>query len=348
MVLLGLLASGGALMLAFYRPTRTHGGWALVARFDFRGWVADLPSHAVWLLPFVALSAMLPALRAHLWGYTAPAPPPRFGVRYHALAIGALVHNTLPARLGLLVTAWFAGRREGRPVVEVLASLLVAKLVEVTALVLAIALSAPLVAARAPAGGQLGRTALGGFALVAVLGLLLTLVAVTAPRLAARLRASGKAPRVRNVVDAVATGVRGVGSVSRLLRAFVAGHGPIAAAGLAYGIALAAVGAEAGVAGGWLLLGAITLGQFTPGLPVGTGVYILACTWAARALGASEAEAAALSVLSHVATVLTNLGVGLVSALLHRRELAAFMAARRHRDRGAPVTPQVGETVTQT
>jgi glycosyltransferase 2 family protein len=167
-------------------------------------------------------------------------------------------------------------------------------------------------------------------------------VAVAAPRLAARLRASGKARRLQQVLAAVATGLRGVGSPLRLLRAFIAGHGPIAAAGLAYGIALAAVGAEAGVAGGWLLLGAITLGQFTPGLPVGTGVYLLACTWAARALGASEAEAAALSVLSHVATVLTNLGVGLVSALLHRQELAAFMAARRRRDRGVSEEPHGG------
>jgi hypothetical protein len=64
---------------------------------------------------------------------------------------------------------------------------------------------------------------------------------------------------------------------------------------------------------------------------VGTGVYILTCTWAARALGASEADAAAISVLTHLATVLANLTVGAVSAIFHRRELREFLALRRGR-----------------
>jgi glycosyltransferase 2 family protein len=326
MVLLGLATSALALTLAFFRPTRTDAGFALLPRFDLGGWVTDLPSHASWLVPFCALSALLPALRAHMWGFTAPPPVPTLRVRYHALAIGALVHNTLPARLGLLVTAWFAARRVGRSVVELLASLLVAKLLEVTALVTAIAIAAPFVG-----GNPLGRTALAGFVLVACLAALLLVLAQVAPRLAARLRASGKARRFRELLEAVGVGVRGVGSLRRLVRGLVAAHGPVAAAGLAYGTALAFVGADAGLAGGWLLLGAITLGQFTPGLPVGTGVYLLACTWASRALGATEAQAAAIAVLSHGATVLVNLTVGLVSAIIHRRALREFLALRHAR-----------------
>ena len=124
-----------ALGLAFFRPQHGSGGWTLVPRFDFGLWWADLPRHLIWLIPFLLLSASLPALRAIMWGFTAPAPPPSYGVRYHAIAIGALVHNTMPARLGLLVTAIFAGRRVRRPVVEMLASLLVAKLLEMAALV---------------------------------------------------------------------------------------------------------------------------------------------------------------------------------------------------------------------
>jgi glycosyltransferase 2 family protein len=335
MAALGLATSAAALTLAFFRPVRTSAGFALEPRFDLHGWVDDLPSHALWLVPFVVLSGLLPALRAHMWGFTAPPPVPTFGVRYHALAIGALVHNTLPARLGLLVTAWFAARRVGRSLVELLASLLVAKLLEVAALAIAIGVSAPFAGAHAPDGRQLGRTSAAGFVLVAALALLLLLLALAAPRLASRLRRSGRAAGLRRFLEAVATGVRGVGSWRRLVRGLIAAHGPVASAGLAYGLALAFVGADAGLAGGWLLLGAITLGQFTPGLPVGTGVYLLACTWAARALGASEGEAAAISVLSHVATVGTNLGVGLVSALVHRRDLREFLALRRRRG-GSP------------
>ncbi len=334
MALLGVATSAAALTLAFYRPTRSDAGFALVPRFELGGWLDDLPAHATWLVPFIALSALLPALRANMWGFTAPPPVPTFRVRYHALAIGALVHNTLPARLGLLVTAWFAARKVGRSVVELLASLLVAKLLEVAALVTAIALSAPFAG-----GNPLGRTALAGLVLVAALALLLVLLGLGAPRLADRLRASGKARRLRQFLEAVSAGVRGVGSLRRLGRGLLAGFGPPAAAGLAYGLSLAFVGAEAGLAGGWLLLGAITLGQFTPGLPIGTGVYLLACTWAARALGASEAEAAAIAVLSHAATVLVNLAVGLVSALIHRRALREFLALRR-----AQGAPQASET----
>ena len=340
MAALGLATSALALTLAFYRVSASGAGFALEPRFDLGGWVDDLPSHVVWLVPFVGLSALLPALRAHMWGYSAPPPVPRFRVRYHALAIGALVHNTLPARLGLLVTAWFAARRVSRSVVELLASLLVAKLLEIATLAVVIAVTAPLASGQGTDASRLERTAVAGFVLVGALALLLALLATAAPRLAARLRASGKTPRLRGFLEAVTTGVRGVGSLRRLAFGLLAALGPVTAAGLAYGLALASVGAEAGVAGGWLLLGAITLGQFTPGLPVGTGVYILTCTWAARALGASEAEAAAVSLLTHVATVLTNLSVGFVSAVLHRRELKEFLALRRHpRPRRPPPEP---------
>ena len=92
------------------------------------------------------------------------------------------MHNTMPARLGLLVTAIFAGRRVRRPVVEMLASLLVAKLLELTALVATIAavlpLMGPVVGANHSGGTRaFGNTALAGFAVVAVLGLLLVLLA---------------------------------------------------------------------------------------------------------------------------------------------------------------------------
>jgi hypothetical protein len=88
-------------------------------------------------------------------------------------------------------------------------------------------------------------------------------------------------------------------------------------------------GAAAGLWGGWLLLGALTLGQFTPGLPVGTGVYLLECSWAARALGADDGSAAAVAVLTHVGTFAANLTVGAISAVIHRREIRGLFSLRR-------------------
>jgi hypothetical protein len=329
---IGVAVSAGALLLAFYRPQHGSSGWHLVPRFDFARWLADLPHHLGWWIPFLLLSASLPALRAFLWGFTAPSPPPGFGTRYHAYAIGALVHNTMPARLGLLVTAIFAARRVRRPVVELLASLLVAKLLEMAALVAAICAVVPLMGAVSGAGGgsrAFGRTALAGLALVTVLALLLVGLARAAPRLAAWLRARQRMPRVIATLEALTTGVRGVGSVRRLLLGMAAGLAPVAANGLAYGLALVHAGAQAGLWGGWLLLGALTLGQFTPGLPVGTGVYLLVCSWAARALGADDGSAAAVAVLTHAGAVISNLLVGAVSALLHRREIGGLFSLRR-------------------
>ena len=330
----GIAVSVLALGLAFFRPQHGSGGWTLVPRFDFGLWWADLPRHLIWLIPFLLLSASLPALRAIMWGFTAPAPPPSYGVRYNAIAIGALVHNTMPARLGLLVTAIFAGRRVQRPVVEMLASLLVAKLLEMTVLVVAIAAVLPLMATIVRVDGSggdraFGRTALAGFAVVALLGLLLVALATTAPRLAAWLRRRGQAPRLAGFLEALATGVRGVGSPRRLLLGLLAATAPVAANGLAYGLALVSTGAETGVWGGWLLLGALTLGQFTPGLPVGTGVYLLVCSWAARALGADDGSAAAVAVLTHIATFTANLTVGAVSAVIHRQEIRGLFTLRR-------------------
>jgi glycosyltransferase 2 family protein len=331
--LLGVAVSVAALGMAFFRIVRGPDGVAIQPRFDFDVWVADLPRHLIWWIPFLLLNAALPALRSLVWGFTIPPPPPSVSARYHAFAIGALVHNTMPARLGLLVTAWFVSRRVKRPVVELLASLLVSKLLELATLVMAIAVLIPLV--RTSSAGGMGRTALAGFVLVAALGALLVLLSRLAPRLASWLRSRQRAPRVVAFLDALNVGVRGVGSLRRLGMGLVAALGPVSAAGLAYGLALAHAGASSGLAGGWLLLGALTLGQFTPGLPVGTGVFLFVCSWAARTLGADDASAATIAVLTHTGSVLANLAVGAVSALIHRRELREFLRLRRQKSEAA-------------
>jgi hypothetical protein len=111
---------------------------------------------------------------------------------------------------------------------------------------------------------------------------------------------------------------------------------PVAASGLAYGLALRATGAGPGVLGGWPLLAAITLAQVTPGLPIGTGVYYFVCAWGARELGVADAPAAALAVLTHAATGAVNLLVGAASALVHRRFFRELLAWRRARRASVP------------
>jgi hypothetical protein len=169
-----------------------------------------------------------------------------------------------------------------------------------------------------------------------VLGLLLVLLARTAPRVAGWLRRRERAPWLVRFLEALTTGVRGVGSARRLGLGLLAAMLPVAANGLAYGLALVHGGAQSGLWGGWLLLGALTLGQFTPGLPVGTGVYLLVCSWAARALGADDGSAAAIAVLTHVGTFAANLTVGAISALIHRREIRGLFSLRGSLRTGPP------------
>jgi hypothetical protein len=80
--------------------------------------------------------------------------------------------------------------------------------------------------------------------------------------------------------------------------------------------------------GGGLVLGAISLGQLTPALPIGPGLHYAIAAWAARALGVEAAEAAALAALSHAATVVGHLAVGTVTALANRRELRTLIPRR--------------------
>jgi hypothetical protein len=76
---------------------------------------------------------------------------------------------------------------------------------------------------------------------------------------------------------------------------------------------MAGMGLRHGLFAGAVVLGAIAVGQSTPGLPVGMGVYYFVTSWMARKLGAAPQDAAAYAALTHVTTLLTNIGVGAIS-----------------------------------
>src|SRR4051812_1939517 len=107
--LLGVLGlvSAALAALAFLRPSFT-GGFHVTARFDFGDWLRQLPSHLRWVIPFMVLTATLSALRALVWGKTLPegGPDPGWRARFHAFAVGALVHNGVPGHLRVAAPAW--------------------------------------------------------------------------------------------------------------------------------------------------------------------------------------------------------------------------------------------------
>lgn len=323
--------------LVFVRP-HFSGGLRFEPRFDLAVWLHDLPGHLHWLLPFAALTAMLPAARALAWGRTLPLPPVDFANRYHAVALGGLMQNVLPGHLGPFGSALFLSRRLDRSFAAVLASLLLLKWLELVALV---ALATLAVAWPAAWVGQasIRKMVAVGAAVCAVAAIALVLIARFTPAWVDRLERRGRLLWLARALESLGDGLAVIGSARRLARAALVAATPVVLGGIAYGLALSRMGAAPGVVGGWPLLAAITLAQVTPGLPIGTGVYYFVCAWAAREMGVSASQAAALALLSHATGVVTNLTVGLGSALVHRRFFAELVAWRRARQAAARPAP---------
>lgn len=327
----GALAGAVLVALVFVR-VGWDGGPVVRPRFDAAAFARGLPAHARWVAPFVLLAACLPALRALVWRAVTPPPAPRAADAYHATALGALVHNAMPGKLGPFAAAWVLARSEGRPFTPALSAQLVAKLLELGTVVALGAIAASL----RPAEG-VARVVLLGAAAFAALASAAAATALGAPRASARLVRF--APRLGGALGALGLGLAGAGSPRRLAAAGALAALPTLAAAAAYGLPLRAVGVEGAAAGGAILLAVLTFGQLTPGLPVGTGVYWSLAAWASRALGADAADAAAVAVLSHAAMVAASLAVGAASAIARRGALRELLRRRREVERlarGAP------------
>jgi hypothetical protein len=331
------LASLALAGFAFFRVTFDHGIPHLAARFDFREWLEQLPSHLPWVIPYMALTASLTALRAIVWGRTLPQPvgaapedrpPVPWRSRFHALALGGLVHNALPGHLGVFAASWVLARDGGPPLPAGLASLLLAKLLEFGALFSTTVALAALARLRGVAAVTAAPMLwAGGIALV-VFVIALGGARRLAPRLGARLARRGKLPRLVAVLNAVAGGLVAVGSPRRLLAGWALAFMPVLAAALAFALALRHVGGESFLLGGGLLVGAVTFAQMTPGLPSSVGLYYFACTATARALGVPDEAAAALAALSSLASGATYILVGLAAAVARREGLRDILRVR--------------------
>jgi hypothetical protein len=329
--------------LVFFR-VEWRGAPSIAPRFGAATFFRRLPEHARWLAPFVLAVACLPALRAVAWRAAFPPPRPTVAEAYHATALGALLHNTVPGKMGPLAAAWLLARTAGRPLGATLSTQLLAKLLELGSTV---ALGAT-AAALADAGGAVRRAVLGGAAAFAVLATAAVAVALGAPRAAERL--ARRLPRVAAALAALGEGIRAAGTPGRLGAVAALALLPAAVSTIAYALPVRALGLGPALAGGAIVLAVITFGQFTPGLPVGTGVYWSLAAWAARELGASAPDAAAMAVLTHAGMVATTVVVGGASALVRRRALRELLRrrARPPADGGTPDDVGAARTPTRT
>jgi len=320
-VLLGILGVVITVVListVFFRWNLDGPGSLLVPRFPLREFFRELPGHLVWLIPFMLLAASVIPLRALQWQQTLQRRVP-FKERYHLVAIGAFTHNALPGKLGDIIRSFLLSRTQRLPFLQSLGSVAVCKLLEFAALMLLVALSFL---------GPFGKT-MAHFesALKVAVSLCVGLVALVvllahySRPLAQALHRQHRLPRLQHLLQHVADGLGTARSFRGMAVALVYSTGPVLASSLAYGLALQGLGISGGLFGGAVVLGAIALGQAMPGVPVGMGLYYFVTSWAARSLGASEADAAAFSTLTHLGTVLSQVTVGAISVHLRKLRL---------------------------
>jgi hypothetical protein len=276
----------------------------------------------------MVLTASLSALRAVVWGKTLPAscPDPGWRGRFYALALGGLVQNGLPGHLGVLASAWVLARGGGPPLPAALASLLLAKLLEFGALVTTTACLALLARLRGVGGLMVGPMLWTGFGALALFVVAMAGARTLLPRLARRFH--GRWPRLAVALEALTFGLTAIGSPRRLLVGWAFAFLPVLASASAFALALRHVGASSYLLGGGLVVGAVTLTQMVPGLPSSMGLYYFACAATARALGVADEPAAAVAALSHAASGITHVLVGVVSLLVHDGGLRDILRVR--------------------
>lgn len=335
-VVVGALLTVVLLLSAFYRFNLGDGP-LLIPRFSFKEFVQELPSHLDWLVVFIALTAAILPLRAVQWQRTLSKKVP-LSERYHFVAIGAFAHNALPGKLGDVIRAFLLARSQGIPFVHGLGSVAVCKLLEFAALMLLVASAflGPFGETMEEFGPALRAATITCVVLVA----LVVFLAHYAQPLAGALHRRERFPRVQTFLRHVHEGLGTARSFRGLFIALLFSIPPVLAPAVAYGLGLNGLGIPGGIYAGTVVLGAIALGQAAPGLPAGMGLYYFVTSWAARALGASPEDAAAYSVLTHLATVLTHTAVGGFSVWkrkiswreLRRKSGAALSAAKREEE----------------
>jgi uncharacterized protein (TIRG00374 family) len=312
----GVVLSAALISTAFFRWNLSEPGPLLVPRFSLGEFFRELPGHLPWLIPFLLLSASVIPLRALQWQRTLSKPVP-FKERYHLVAIGAFTHNALPGKLGDIIRSFLMARTQRLPFLQCLGSVAVCKLLEFAALMLLVAVS--FLGPFAETMSHFERPLKVAVSLCIGLVALVVLLAHYAQPLAQALHRRHRLPRAQHLLQHVSEGLGTARSFQGMAVALFFSIGPVLAPALAYGLALRGLGISGGLFAGAVVLGAIALGQALPGVPAGMGLYYFVTSWAARSLGASEADAAAFSTLTHLGTVLSQVTLGAIS--VHQRKL---------------------------
>lgn len=243
----------------------------------------------------------------------ARAPRPGYRATFRYLAVGYLVNDVLPGRLGELVRAHLIGRREGVGTSRALGSIALERGLDVV--------SASVLGLGAVLALGIGGPLRGGFAILAAgsLGALLVLAfaphrwlrevvdGLTARAVRGHLRTAG--PRVaaflHALLDAAAPATVGPGLA---LSAFAW----LATAGVFF-VAAAALGLHLAPPAILVIAVAANLGTAIPSAPAGIGPFEFAVVFVGSAVGLDASSALLLGLLSHLLAVVPVCLIGAVA-----------------------------------
>jgi len=304
-VWLGLAITAVALWFAFRDVS-----WSVLGRELAR---ANLPLLLGASLPAYLWSVHLRALRWRVLARgVADAPT---GAAFRATAVGFLVNNLLPLRIGELVRVWWLAREIRASAPALLGTVIVERVIDAVFL---LGLAAFVI------GSQVGR----GVLLAAALGPLVATLALRrwpAPalravrRLALLVLSEPRADRVTGIAGAVARGVaalRGGPDLARVAVTTFLLWG--VAAVIPFWAALAALGIDLGglagtLRGALLVLVWVAAAVALPAAPGFFGPYHAACRYALTPLGVPKELALALGTLAHAVFWIGTTGIGLVA-----------------------------------
>ena len=303
----------------------------LAWRFSPRDLWAVLAAHPLAFALLGAFEALQLPLRALLWRFVLPSGSTTQEARYHAVALGALAQNVLPARAGELVRGLSLSRHTpslGRT--RSLTTVATSKLAELAALLTFVALAPLTVDLSAPELAGFRRGAwVGGAVLVVLLGLMALVARLRGRthRIEAALRhLPGTLGRKLAVgVEELAHGAGACGSLRRAGLAYLAAVATVGAAIVAFMFGLWGVGAPHSVGAATVVLGAVSLGMSIPSSPSGVGVFHLVCLYALTALGVAAASAAAFALATHLVGTLVNIALGMTALVRGRESLGALV-----------------------
>jgi len=313
-VLVGLAVSGLALFV-FLRGVSWADMGAAIARANF--WVLILPS-----VPAYVGSIWVRALR---WRYlTAAVAPIEHGPLFRATAVGFMVNNVVPLRIGEVVRAFYLSRETGVSASALFGTVIVERVIDASFVLL---LAAVVLGTFGIPGLDAGATlATLGMIVILPMGFLALLRLAPEPTLglAARILHAvlpqGLANTLESALRGLAEGLAGLRGGSSLAWVLLYSAAlwlvfstvPFGAAVLALGVDFGGVAAL--IQASLTVLVCVGAAVAVPSAPGFVGSYHWAAETALRPFGVDPAVAQALAILAHAVfwVTLTGLGLGVL------------------------------------